>query len=127
MRKKKEDLARGSEAAMEIIFVHPVMQIADPDRLVFTAGSLMLMLMLMLLRVRYMLVMQLLVLVVRHIWLWRRRRVMMRRQHVMLHYHSRRWILHRYPLAGQWQRRWRRLRLLLPLILLRLFGIIRAV
>ena len=60
-------LAGGSKTAVEIIFVHPVMQITDPNGLVLGAGS-------QVVRLRHLL---LLVLVVGHVGL--RRRVMLRR------------------------------------------------
>lgn len=102
-----EDLSSGSETAMEIILIHPMMQITDPDGLILSTGSLMC--------VRRVL---LLVLMIRNVRRRRRRCIMLRRQHMMLHYHSRRGVLHRHPLLWQWKWLRRRWRLLLPLLVL---------
>ena len=107
----EKDLAGRCETAVEIIFVHPMMQIADPYGFVLGAGSLMV-------RVRHVREL-LLVLVVGDVGLrWRRRRgIMLRRHHVMLHYHGSRGVLHREPLRrdGHRLRRWRRRGLLVLL------------
>jgi len=106
---------------MEIVLVHPVMQIADPDGFVLAAGSV-LMLLVRDVRRRVLVVME------RHV---RRRRVVLRRQHVVRHYHGR-WILQREPLLRPRHRRrprrlprnilFRRLRLRLRLRLQRGIG-----
>jgi len=110
-RERKKDLAGSSETAVEIIFIHPVMQIPDPYGLVLGAGSLMV-------RVRHVREL-LLVLVIGDVGLRRRRRrgIMLRRHHVVLHYHGSRWVLHREPLRrdGHRLRRRRRWRLVVLL------------
>lgn len=99
---------------MEVILVHPMLQIADPNRLVLAGGSLVWLLVL-----RAVKLMRRRVLTVWNIVGRRRRHVMLRRHHRMLHYHRRRRILHRHPPLRRWLLRGLFVRLLILLCLMR--------
>lgn len=80
------NLIGGSKAGAQVILVHPIMKVADPNRTILIVGSSTSILLLLL---RWMVVV---VWVIGYVVRW------------VLHYHSRRRVLHRHPwlLSHHW-------------------------